>query len=157
MLRPLAGIHARSAAGILACHASVSGRRKEATCYARKIWPQRGLSTPDFLPRGLLGESSSVDLQANFQAQHADTANHQRPFTQLKSNLSPVFNKCSRPRLDIRNSAAILRAVNRSNHKRPCTKPCSNACKGKQDLARTLNFQKPEKTCKILQSTFLYH
>ena len=89
--------------------------------------------------------------------QQTDTANHQRPVTEPKRNISSVFNKCSRPRLDIRNSAAILRAVNRAHHKRPCRNPCSNECKGKQDLARTPKFKKPDRICQMLQSNFLYH
>ena len=89
--------------------------------------------------------------------QHSDTAKDHRPVTELKRNIPLVFNKCSRPKLDIRNSAAILRAVNRSNHKRPCASLCSNECKGQPGLARTPKFQKPDRTCKILQSNFLCH
>ena len=66
--------------------------------------------------------------------QDADNAKNQRPVTDPKRSIPFVFNRSSRLRLDIRNSAAILRAVNRSNHKRPCTSSCSNEYKGKPGL-----------------------
>ena len=89
--------------------------------------------------------------------QHADTVKGQWPFTESKRNIPSVFNKCLRPKLDISNSAAILRAVNRSNHKRRCTNSCSNECKDKLGLARTQKLQKPDRICQILQSNSLYH
>ena len=58
--------------------------------------------------------------------QEPQSAKDHRPVTELKSNIPLVFNKCSCPRLDIRNSAVMLRAVNRANHERPCKSSRSN-------------------------------
>jgi hypothetical protein len=43
------------------------------------------------------------------------------PVTEFKRNIPSVFNKFACSGIDNRNCSAILRAVNQSNHKRPCT------------------------------------
>ena len=115
------------------------------------------LFSPDLSPPGLLRASRPRPAGQFQSAQHTYTAKDRKPVTERKRNIPSVFNKCSRPRLDIRNSAAILRAVNRSNHKRPGTSPCSNEYNGKPVLARTPKIQKPDRIRQIPQSNFLYY
>ena len=117
-----------------------------------------GVMHPWFLTAGSPGRKQVRRPARQFPGANApDTVKDQWPVTEPRRNIPSVFNNCSRPKLDISNSAAILRAVNRSNHKRPCTNSCSNECKDKLGLARTQKLQKPDRICQTLQANFLYH
>ena len=69
------------------------------------------------------------------------------PVTDFKRNIPSVFNKFACSGIDIRNCSAILRAVNQSNHKQPCT----NQRKRELGCARAKKSPNPYIFCKKLQ------